>query len=128
MYVVFTDRTLRAAPAVLGAWPRCVFTLPDHVQSTVPVCPVLPSRLQSADEEHRCETLYECFFFTLTSGLRSPGGIGEAMVLPSFAKEDSLYFWRLVFDLTFFGLLIILILNAGMHMQWALVLALGLVS
>lgn len=75
-------------------------------------CP-LPFFLQASSSEHLCETLYECFFFTLTSGLRSPGGFGDALVTPSFLKEDALYFWRLVFDLTFFALLIILILNAG---------------
>ena len=68
---------------------------------------------QGQGEEMICDTLYQCFFFTLTSGLRASGGIGDLLVTPSFTHEVSLYFWRLVFDLTFFIVVIVLVLNAG---------------
>ena len=79
--------------------------------------------MQNNVEENICDTLYQCFFFTLTSGLRSAGGIGDAMSTPSFTLDVSLYFWRLVFDLSFFILIIVVVLNAG-----ALSVLLGLVE
>ena len=58
-----------------------------------------------------CDKLYECFFFTLDQGLRNGGGIGDAIFQPSFELAESDFFARLVFDLTFFGFVCVILLN-----------------
>jgi hypothetical protein len=57
--------------------------------------------------------MYTCFFHILTNGLRSAGGIGDALQTPSFVHEEDKYFWKLLLDVTFFGVVIIVLLNGG---------------
>ena len=64
-----------------------------------------------------CDKLYECFFFTLDQGLRNGGGIGDAVYQPSFELAESDFFARLVFDLTFFGFVCVILLN-GVVREW----------
>ena len=63
--------------------------------------------------EYVCDTLYECFFFTLDLGLRSGGGIGDAVLAPSFQAEQRTFFARLFFDLSFFAIVCVILLNGG---------------
>ena len=54
--------------------------------------------------------MYECFFFSLNRGIRG-GDIGSAIVNPSIEYERSLWFWRFAFDLTFYLLVAVILLN-----------------
>jgi inositol 1,4,5-triphosphate receptor type 3 len=56
-----------------------------------------------------CSTLYECFFSTLNLGIRMGGGIGDALVSPKIGRWN--YWPRVVFDIAFFVIVIIIILN-----------------
>lgn len=56
-----------------------------------------------------CSTLYECFFSTLNLGIRMGGGIGDAIVSPKIGRWN--YWHRVVFDIAFFVIVIIIILN-----------------
>jgi len=64
-----------------------------------------------ADGDYVCETMYQCYFFTLTSGLRAAGGIGDSIIEASIVKEEGLYFSRLVYDLTFFAFVSVVLVN-----------------
>jgi hypothetical protein len=58
-----------------------------------------------------CESLSDCFITTLTFGIRMGGGIGEAIMSP--VKNDSKcdYWSRMAFDLLFFVVIILILLN-----------------
>jgi hypothetical protein len=58
-----------------------------------------------------CDTLIRCFVTTLTLGIRSGGGIGEAIKTP--VKDDSKcgYWSRMAFDLAFFVFIVLILLN-----------------
>lgn len=68
-----------------------------------------------------CETLRSCFITTLNQGIRSGGGIGEYMRQPDpFATTTeiegppvswSYWSWRTVFDLCYFIVLVVIMLN-----------------
>jgi RyR and IP3R Homology associated len=60
-----------------------------------------------------CDDLYKCFFFTLNSGIRAFGGVGDTLLTPSFYQEHNTYFGRLFFDLTFFIVVILLLVHGG---------------
>jgi len=59
------------------------------------------------NESMLCDNLQTCFSTTLNHGIRIGGGIGEAMRYPSI--ED--YYARMAFDLLFFIVIIIVLLN-----------------
>ncbi len=58
-----------------------------------------------------CETMYKCFFYVLSKGV--VGGLGEVMKEPSFQSEESRYFARVFFDLSFFSLVLVVLVNGG---------------
>jgi hypothetical protein len=72
---------------------------------------IVDSRLDPL--EPVCDDLYKCFFFMLNTGVRAFGGVGDALVTPSFFQEHSTYFGRLFFDLTFFLVIILLLVHGG---------------
>jgi len=57
----------------------------------------------------QCTNIYSCFTFTLTDGIRSGGGIGD--VLQPLEFYDPRFWPRFIFDLTFYMLIIIILLN-----------------
>ncbi|CAH8853345.1 unnamed protein product [Trichobilharzia szidati] len=59
--------------------------------------------------ERRCDTLKMCMLTTLREGLLNGGGIGEALRRPS--SEDSSFIFRTIYDLSFFVIVIVIILN-----------------
>lgn len=61
------------------------------------------------DSEHTCETLFMCIITVLSHGLRSGGGVGDVLRKPS--KEEPLFAARVVYDLLFFFMVIIIVLN-----------------
>jgi len=61
------------------------------------------------DRERVCETLLSCIIVTLNQGLRNGGGVGD--VLRSHSHEDDDYHARVLYDLMFFFLMIVIVLN-----------------
>uniref|UniRef100_H2YYU6 Inositol 1,4,5-trisphosphate receptor n=1 Tax=Ciona savignyi TaxID=51511 RepID=H2YYU6_CIOSA len=60
-------------------------------------------------EENHCESLLMCIITTLNEGLRNGGGIGDILRKPS--QSGILFMGRVVYDLLFFFILIIIVLN-----------------
>ena len=59
-----------------------------------------------------CSTAFSCFMNTMNLGLRSGGGIGDAIGPQPYDPDDvGLFVWRVVFDMSFFIIMIILLLN-----------------
>ncbi|TMS38968.1 hypothetical protein L596_005580 [Steinernema carpocapsae] len=56
-----------------------------------------------------CQTLWMCIITTLNWGLRNGGGIGD--VLRQVGPTEPLFMWRIIYDLSFFIVLIIIVLN-----------------
>ncbi|CAD6191298.1 unnamed protein product [Caenorhabditis auriculariae] len=56
-----------------------------------------------------CGTLRMCIIHTLNWGLRNGGGIGD--VLRNVSPEEPMFYWRIVYDLSFFIVLIVIVLN-----------------
>jgi hypothetical protein len=50
---------------------------------------------------------------SVLSGLRNGGGIGDALLKPSFNSQEDVYFSRILFDLSFFGFVVVILLNGG---------------
>lgn len=63
----------------------------------------------SEDNGVRCETLIECFLSTTNLGLRSGGGIGEALLTAKW--EDDLYATLWLFNFTFFMVINLVLMN-----------------
>ena len=57
-------------------------------------------------KERSCDTLWMCFVTTLNQGLRNGGGIGDVLRQPS--RTEHTFTLRLVYDLMFFFMVIIL--------------------
>lgn len=70
---------------------------------------LIPLDDSSEVRERVCDTLLFCIITTLNKGLRNGGGIGDVLREPSTA--ESLYFFRVVYDLMFFFVVIIIVLN-----------------
>nr|DBA33817.1 TPA: hypothetical protein GDO54_001448 [Pyxicephalus adspersus] len=61
------------------------------------------------DTERACDTLLMCIVTVLNHGLRNGGGVGDILRKPS--KDESLFPARVVYDLLFFFIVIIIVLN-----------------
>ncbi|KAM6169246.1 inositol 1,4,5-trisphosphate-gated calcium channel ITPR1 [Rhynchocyon petersi] len=83
--------------------PKEGLTCAPHVPELVPA-----EDLQQ-DNEHTCETLLMCIVTVLSHGLRSGGGVGDVLRKPS--KEEPLFAARVIYDLLFFFMVIIIVLN-----------------
>uniref|UniRef100_A0A8C2F5Q7 Inositol 1,4,5-trisphosphate receptor n=1 Tax=Cyprinus carpio TaxID=7962 RepID=A0A8C2F5Q7_CYPCA len=69
----------------------------------------LPADVEEDDVERACDSLWMCMITVLSHGLRSGGGVGDVLRKPS--KEEHLFAARVVYDLLFFFLVIIIVLN-----------------
>uniref|UniRef100_A0A670XWA4 Inositol 1,4,5-trisphosphate receptor n=1 Tax=Pseudonaja textilis TaxID=8673 RepID=A0A670XWA4_PSETE len=69
----------------------------------------ISSEESEEDKEHTCETLLMCIVTVLSHGLRSGGGVGDVLRKPS--KEEPLFAARVIYDLLFFFMVIIIVLN-----------------
>uniref|UniRef100_A0A803TKK8 Inositol 1,4,5-trisphosphate receptor n=1 Tax=Anolis carolinensis TaxID=28377 RepID=A0A803TKK8_ANOCA len=76
----------------------------ENCSSVVP-----SSETEEEDKEHTCETLLMCIVTVLSHGLRSGGGVGDVLRKPS--KEEPLFAARVIYDLLFFFMVIIIVLN-----------------
>ncbi|XP_030632911.1 inositol 1,4,5-trisphosphate receptor type 1 [Chanos chanos] len=59
--------------------------------------------------ERACDSLLMCIVTVLSHGLRSGGGVGDVLRRPS--KEEPLFAARVVYDMLFFFMVIIIVLN-----------------
>ncbi|CAM5170713.1 unnamed protein product [Eretmochelys imbricata] len=75
-------------------------------------CSAVPDVLRDDDEdnsERACDTLLMCIVTVLNHGLRNGGGVGDILRKPS--KDESLFPARVIYDLLFFFIVIIIVLN-----------------
>lgn len=62
--------------------------------------------------ERQCESMLQCYLTTLNWGLRNGGGIGDTLNVESYASDNKgRYYFRLIFDLSFFLIINIVFLN-----------------
>lgn len=61
------------------------------------------------DKERSCDSLIMCIITTLNQGLRNGGGIGDVLRPPS--SKEPLFVARVVYDLLFYFVLIVIVLN-----------------
>ena len=64
---------------------------------------------QETVKERSCDTLWMCIITTLNQGLRNGGGIGDVLRAPS--SSEPFYTLRLIYDMLFFFVVIIIVLN-----------------
>jgi hypothetical protein len=55
--------------------------------------------------------MIHCLMFVINLGMRSGGGIGDALEQISYQNDSQLFYGRFFFDLSFFILIIIILLN-----------------
>ncbi|KAJ7420984.1 Inositol 1,4,5-trisphosphate receptor type 3 [Willisornis vidua] len=87
-------------------------TLMESCSSDKISCSPAPTALEEADPEQwerACDTLLMCIVTVLNHGLRNGGGVGDILRKPS--KDESLFPARVVYDLLFFFIVIIIVLN-----------------
>uniref|UniRef100_A0A8C1G8F3 Inositol 1,4,5-trisphosphate receptor n=1 Tax=Cyprinus carpio TaxID=7962 RepID=A0A8C1G8F3_CYPCA len=74
------------------------------------VCMFIPVEEENEDGTERvCDTLLMCIITVLNHGLRNGGGIAD--VLRKLSKEEPMFPARVVYDLLFFFIVIIIVLN-----------------
>ncbi|XP_050927462.1 inositol 1,4,5-trisphosphate receptor type 3 [Lates calcarifer] len=64
---------------------------------------------EAPDTERACDTLLMCIVTVLNHGLRNGGGVGDVLRKPS--KNEPLFPARVVYDLLFYFIVIIIVLN-----------------
>uniref|UniRef100_A0A8R1DTF9 Inositol 1,4,5-trisphosphate receptor n=1 Tax=Caenorhabditis japonica TaxID=281687 RepID=A0A8R1DTF9_CAEJA len=76
-------------------------------------CPGLKATEKDDDDDEKkvksCETLWMCILQTMYLGLRNGGGIGDVLRNP--APWEDMFVWRVAYDMTFFVVLIVIVLN-----------------
>ncbi|XP_039589877.1 inositol 1,4,5-trisphosphate receptor type 1 isoform X7 [Passer montanus] len=81
----------------------------ENCSSVIPSDQLLTEEMEEENKEHTCETLLMCIVTVLSHGLRSGGGVGDVLRKPS--KEEPLFAARVIYDLLFFFMVIIIVLN-----------------
>ncbi|XP_028744195.1 inositol 1,4,5-trisphosphate receptor type 3 [Peromyscus leucopus] len=72
--------------------------------------PEIPEEDEELDSTERaCDTLLMCIVTVMNHGLRNGGGVGDILRKPS--KDESLFPARVVYDLLFYFIVIIIVLN-----------------
>ena len=80
---------------------------PSHHCDAETMCPAVME--QEMVKERSCDTLWMCIITTLNQGLRNGGGIGDVLRPPS--SNEPFYTLRLIYDMLFFFVVIIIVLN-----------------
>ena len=62
-------------------------------------------------EDNYCASLVFCFMSTLDYGLRNRGGVGDLMTRISFKRNTGRYMGRFFYDVTFFLLIVIIMID-----------------
>ncbi|UJR25841.1 hypothetical protein I4U23_007191 [Adineta vaga] len=84
-------------------------TLTGHIRHATQASTILPEEAVGEEVERSCDTLFMCIVTTLNKGLRNGGGIGDVLRQPS--SQEPLYFFRVIYDMMFFFIVIIITLN-----------------
>ncbi|XP_055630280.1 inositol 1,4,5-trisphosphate receptor isoform X3 [Toxorhynchites rutilus septentrionalis] len=76
-----------------------------------PFCARPAGQSEGGDEmkERGCDSMVMCIITTLNQGLRNGGGIGDILRAPS--RKETLFVPRVIYDLLFFFIVIIIVLN-----------------
>uniref|UniRef100_A0A8C3M120 Inositol 1,4,5-trisphosphate receptor n=1 Tax=Chrysolophus pictus TaxID=9089 RepID=A0A8C3M120_CHRPC len=89
-------------------WPRQRESLWDLCSSPAPLHVQIPPEEEDGIER-TCDTLLMCIVTVLNQGLRNGGGVGDVLRKPS--KDEPLFAARVVYDLLFYFIVIIIVLN-----------------
>ncbi|KAL4645836.1 inositol 1,4,5-trisphosphate receptor type 3 isoform X6 [Arapaima gigas] len=88
----------------LGSCPQ------DRVSCTAEeMVPSVADEEEEENTERACDTLLMCIVTVLNHGLRNGGGVGDVLRKPS--KDETLFPARVVYDLLFYFIVIIIVLN-----------------
>uniref|UniRef100_A0A673C5V2 Inositol 1,4,5-trisphosphate receptor n=1 Tax=Sphaeramia orbicularis TaxID=375764 RepID=A0A673C5V2_9TELE len=101
------NKTLGMMKPRSNEWPCLTQTLKTHRIRRVKC--FFPSAVVIEDKERTCDSLLMCIVTVLSHGLRSGGGVGDVLRKPS--KEEPLFAARVIYDLLFFFMVIIIVLN-----------------
>uniref|UniRef100_A0A8C4VMW8 Inositol 1,4,5-trisphosphate receptor n=1 Tax=Gopherus evgoodei TaxID=1825980 RepID=A0A8C4VMW8_9SAUR len=86
------------------------FTSNYHHPAEIYVCCCIGSEEEKENGiERTCDTLLMCIVTVLNQGLRNGGGVGDVLRKPS--KDEPLFAARVVYDLLFYFIVIIIVLN-----------------
>uniref|UniRef100_A0A8C3IFN8 Inositol 1,4,5-trisphosphate receptor n=1 Tax=Chrysemys picta bellii TaxID=8478 RepID=A0A8C3IFN8_CHRPI len=85
------------------------FTSNYHRPAEIYCAGNLPREEKENGIERTCDTLLMCIVTVLNQGLRNGGGVGDVLRKPS--KDEPLFAARVVYDLLFYFIVIIIVLN-----------------
>jgi len=77
--------------------------------SSPDTCSLQPEEEPDTVKERSCDTLLMCIVTTMNQGLRNGGGIGDVLRQPS--TDEPFYMLRVIYDILFFFIVIIIVLN-----------------
>ena len=63
------------------------------------------------DNFEMCNSLFHCYLVMINFGVRTGGGIGETVLYPDYDQDTDIYIYRVIFDMVFFVLINIVILD-----------------
>uniref|UniRef100_A0A670JH57 Inositol 1,4,5-trisphosphate receptor n=1 Tax=Podarcis muralis TaxID=64176 RepID=A0A670JH57_PODMU len=107
-FILEVDKLPNETLSLITPADTCTFFFLYHHRCT-PVPALFSPLTEEEDKEHTCETLLMCIVTVLSHGLRSGGGVGDVLRKPS--KEEPLFAARVIYDLLFFFMVIIIVLN-----------------
>ena len=100
--LIFADDFLiEVSPVYSSFYHQCEAPRSDECQAVIDS--------QETVKERSCDTLWMCIITTLNQGLRNGGGIGDVLRPPS--SSEPFYTLRLIYDMLFFFVVIIIVLN-----------------
>ena len=71
---------------------------------------MFPDDFRNAESnEFHCQTVYQCFIFVMTSGVRAGGGIGDLLTERKYSQNA--WLGRVAYDFSFFVIVIVCLLN-----------------
>ncbi|XP_048064932.1 inositol 1,4,5-trisphosphate receptor type 3 isoform X3 [Megalobrama amblycephala] len=106
-FIMEVDRL--ASPDTAGIDNSVSSCSADGLDCTEETGMVAPSEEDEDNTERACDTLLMCIVTVLNHGLRNGGGVGDVLRKPS--KNEPLFPARVVYDLLFYFIVIIIVLN-----------------
>ncbi|KFV71476.1 Inositol 1,4,5-trisphosphate receptor type 2, partial [Dryobates pubescens] len=113
-FIMEVDRLKVRSPAAgTGEVPTTTLTsmmgacAKENCSTSIPA--VNPGEEEEDGLERSCDTLLMCIVTVLNQGLRNGGGVGDVLRKPS--KDEPLFAARVVYDLLFYFIVIIIVLN-----------------
>ncbi|XP_059702027.1 inositol 1,4,5-trisphosphate receptor type 2 isoform X2 [Haemorhous mexicanus] len=113
-FIMEVDRLkIRTPAAGIGEVPTTTLTsmmgacAKENCSTSIPA--LNPGEEEEDGLERTCDTLLMCIVTVLNQGLRNGGGVGDVLRKPS--KDEPLFAARVVYDLLFYFIVIIIVLN-----------------